>query len=115
MRKGERAVVSDLSFTLNKGETLCIAGESGSGKSMTALAIMGLLPQPAARISEGSIKLGSTEIANLPERQMRDIRGDRIAMIFQEPMTSLNPVLSIGRQLIETIETHTRLIKKRSA
>ncbi|KRB21430.1 ABC transporter ATP-binding protein [Mesorhizobium sp. Root172] len=106
---GGREVVSDLSFTLARGETLCIAGESGSGKSMTALAIMQLLPQPAARISSGTIRLGETELTDLDERQMRRIRGDRIAMIFQEPMTSLNPVLSIGRQLTESIEAHTSL------
>ena len=93
---GEREVVSDLSFSLARGETLCIAGESGSGKSMTALAIMQLLPQPAARISAGRIRLGDIDLASLGESQMRRIRGDRIAMIFQEPMTSLNPVLSIG-------------------
>src|SRR5438445_5600110 len=88
---GDREVVSNLSLTLSRGETLCIAGESGSGKSMTALAIMQLLPQPAARISSGTIRLGDTQLTALDERQMRLIRGDRIAMIFQEPMTSLNP------------------------
>jgi peptide/nickel transport system ATP-binding protein len=104
--EGEREVVSDLSFDLHRGEILCIAGESGSGKSMTSLAIMGLLPQPAARVAAGSIRLGDVDLATLPERQMRRVRGDRVAMIFQEPMTSLNPVLSIGRQLIEAIEAH---------
>ncbi|ESZ00765.1 ABC transporter ATP-binding protein [Mesorhizobium sp. LNHC209A00] len=107
--EGAREVVSDLSLTLKRGETLCIAGESGSGKSMTALAIMQLLPQPAARISAGTIHLGATELTALDDRRMRRIRGDRIAMIFQEPMTSLNPVLSIGRQLTESIEAHTSL------
>ncbi|WP_404925859.1 ABC transporter ATP-binding protein [Mesorhizobium sp. ORM16] len=109
---GERDVVSNLSLTLSRGDTLCIAGESGSGKSMTALAIMQLLPQPAARISSGTIRLlggdaGDTDLTALDERRMRRIRGDRVAMIFQEPMTSLNPVLSIGRQLTESIEAHT--------
>ncbi|RWC89720.1 MAG: ABC transporter ATP-binding protein [Mesorhizobium sp.] len=107
--EGSRDVVSNLSLTLERGETLCIAGESGSGKSMTALAIMQLLPQPAARISAGTIRLADTELTTLDERRMRRIRGDRIAMIFQEPMTSLNPVLSIGRQLTESIEAHTSL------
>ncbi|TPK30822.1 ABC transporter ATP-binding protein [Mesorhizobium sp. B2-5-4] len=107
--EGFREVVSNLSLTLSRGETLCIAGESGSGKSMTALAIMQLLPQPAARISAGTVHLGETELTALDERRMRRIRGDRIAMIFQEPMTSLNPVLSIGRQLTESIEAHTSL------
>ncbi|WP_292576882.1 ABC transporter ATP-binding protein [Mesorhizobium sp. 65-26] len=109
---GEREVVSNLSLTLGRGETLCIAGESGSGKSMTALAIMQLLPKPAARIAAGTIRLRDAErndvdLTTLDERRMRRIRGDRIAMIFQEPMTSLNPVLSIGRQLTESIEVHT--------
>jgi peptide/nickel transport system ATP-binding protein len=106
---GEREVVCDLSFTLRRGETLCIAGESGSGKSMASLAIMRLLPEPAARIAAGSIMLGNIDLAKLDERRMRTVRGNRIAMIFQEPMTSLNPVLSIGRQLVEAIETHTGL------
>ncbi len=109
---GEREVVSDLSFSLARGETLCIAGESGSGKSMTSLAVMGLLPQPAARLSRGSIRLDGTDLAALPESGMRRIRGDRIAMIFQEPMTSLNPVLSVGRQIIEAIEVHTPLSRR---
>ncbi|MET0219525.1 MAG: ABC transporter ATP-binding protein, partial [Tardiphaga sp.] len=101
-----RAVVSDLSFELRRGETLCLAGESGSGKSMTALALMGLLPKPGARLAGGSIRLGGTEISGLGEGRMREIRGDRIAMIFQEPMTSLNPVLTIGRQVTEAIQAH---------
>ena len=106
---GEREVVSNLSFSLSRGETLCIAGELGSGKSMTSLAIMGLLPQPAARLSSGSIHMENLDLAKLPESRMRRFRGDRIAMIFQEPMTSLNPVLPIGRQIIEAIEVHTPL------
>jgi peptide/nickel transport system ATP-binding protein len=104
--RSRRAVVSDLSFDLRRGETLCLAGESGSGKSMTALALIGLLPKPGARLAGGSIRLGNMEIAGLGERPMREIRGDRIAMTFQEPMTSLNPVLTIGRQLTEAIRAH---------
>ena len=105
---GDRArpVVSDLSFSLRRGEILALAGESGSGKSMTSLAIMGLLPRPAARIGSGSIRLGDLDLATLGEGRMRHVRGNRIAMIFQEPMTSLNPVLTIGRQLIEAIQAH---------
>ena len=106
---GDTPLVEGLTFDLRRGETLCIAGESGSGKSITSLAIMGLLPQPAVRISGGSILFGGRDLATLDEAAMRRIRGDRIAMIFQEPMTSLNPVLSIGRQLIEAIEAHTSL------
>ena len=109
---GEREVVCGLSFSVARGETLCIAGESGSGKSMTSLAVMGLLPRPAARLTSGSIRLDGLDLAGLPESRMRHIRGDRIAMIFQEPMTSLNPVLSIGRQIIEAIEVHTPLSRR---
>ncbi|WP_152046874.1 ABC transporter ATP-binding protein [Aureimonas psammosilenae] len=101
-----RALVSDLSFELRSGETLCIAGESGSGKSLTSLAIMGLLPTPGPVVSGGSIRLGSDDLTTLSEREMRRVRGDRIAMIFQEPMTSLNPVLTVGRQVTEAIEAH---------
>ncbi|MBB3998880.1 ABC transporter ATP-binding protein [Aureimonas pseudogalii] len=105
-REGRRSVVRDLSFDLARGETLCIAGESGSGKSMTSLAILGLLPKPAARVAAGSVRLGMQELVGLDEAAMRAIRGDRIAMIFQEPMTSLNPVLTVGRQLTEAIRAH---------
>ncbi len=106
---GPRPVVSGLSFELRRGETLALAGESGSGKSMTSLAIMGLLPRPAAKISEGSVMLGDLDLVRLGEGRMRQIRGSRIAMIFQEPMTSLNPVLTIGRQLTEAIQAHEPL------
>lgn len=102
---GARPLVRNLSFALRRGETLAIAGESGSGKSITSLAIMGLLP-PNVSVTEGSVTLGSTTLTDLPERQMRALRGDRIAMIFQEPMTSLNPVMSIGAQLTEAIRAH---------
>ena len=103
---GLKPLVEDLSFTLNRGETLAIAGESGSGKSITSLAIMGLLPPPAVRVTAGSIRLGTTDLTAASEAQMRAVRGDRIAMIFQEPMTSLNPVLTIGTQLAEAVRAH---------
>lgn len=102
---GPIALIHDLSFDLALGETLCIAGESGSGKSITSLAIMGLLPHGVA-VTGGSIRLNGDELTGLSDRRMRRIRGDRIAMIFQEPMTSLNPVLTIGTQLAEAIRTH---------
>ena len=111
---GYLPLVEDLSLELARGETLCIAGESGSGKSLTSLAIMGLLPQPAVRVVAGSIRFGGNDLTELPERAMRSIRGKNIAMIFQEPMTSLNPVLSIGKQLIEAITTHTDLSRKQA-
>jgi peptide/nickel transport system ATP-binding protein len=109
--EGSRAVVDDLSFDLAPGETLCIAGESGSGKSMTALSIMRLLPEPNARIGGGAVLLGGRDLAGLSEPEMRKVRGGDIAMIFQEPMTSLNPVLSIGRQLTEAIRAHREIGK----
>ena len=102
---GPKPLVSGLSFTLARGETLCIAGESGSGKSITSLAVMGLLP-PGVKVASGRIELAGEDLTRLPERRMRAIRGDRIAMIFQEPMTSLNPVLTIGNQLAEAIRAH---------
>jgi peptide/nickel transport system ATP-binding protein len=106
---GDRPLVENLSFTLRRGETLAIAGESGSGKSITALAIMGLLPPPAVRVTAGSINIGNIDLTTLPEAQLRSLRGSRMAMIFQEPMTSLNPVLSIGTQLTEAIRAHTNV------
>jgi peptide/nickel transport system ATP-binding protein len=104
---GLKPLVQSLSFILRAGETLAIAGESGSGKSITSLAIMGLLPPPAVQVTGGSVHLGETDLTTLPEPQMRALRGDRIAMIFQEPMTSLNPVLTVGTQLTEAIRAHT--------
>ncbi|MBK8438466.1 MAG: ABC transporter ATP-binding protein [Rhodobacter sp.] len=105
-------LVRDLSFALRRGETLCIAGESGSGKSITALAVMGLLPPPAVRVTGGRIALGPVVLTDLPESQMRSIRGDRIAMIFQEPMTSLNPVMTVGSQLAEAIRAHETVSRR---
>ncbi len=104
--EGRRHVLKDVSFDLNPGETLCIAGESGSGKSVTSLSIMQLLPKASLQIASGSIKLADRELTNLSNRAMRSVRGGDIAMVFQEPMTSLNPVLSIGTQLIEAIREH---------
>ncbi len=103
--EGLRPILEDVSFSLAAGETLCLAGESGSGKSLTALAIMRLLSS-SLRQRGGSIKLAGRELTTLPERTMRQIRGGNLAMIFQEPMTSLNPVMTIGAQLSEAIRTH---------
>ncbi len=109
---GLAPLVSDISFDLARGETLAIAGESGSGKSITSLAIMGLLPPPAVRVTGGQIALEDRVLTTLPEGQMRLLRGNRIAMIFQEPMTSLNPVMTVGTQLIEAIRAHAPLSRK---
>jgi ABC-type glutathione transport system ATPase component len=102
---GETPVVEDLTFHIDRGETLALVGESGSGKSITALAVMALLPR-RARLAGGSIHLGSTELSTLNGPSMRQIRGARIGMIFQEPMTSLTPVLTIGRQMTEALVVH---------
>ncbi|MEO9773436.1 ABC transporter ATP-binding protein [Roseibium sp.] len=106
---GRKTVVRSLSFDLKRGETLCIAGESGSGKSMTALSVMRLLAEPMARLSGGEILFQGQDLASLGEGRLRQIRGGDIAMIFQEPMTSLNPVLTIGRQLREAILAHQQV------
>ncbi|GAB5506389.1 MAG: ABC transporter ATP-binding protein [Rhizobiaceae bacterium] len=119
VEKGLLAAVDDISFKLKQGETLGIVGESGCGKSMTALAIMGLLPRPIGRISQGSITLdGVGELTRMREGSMKQVRGNHISMIFQEPMTSLNPVFTVGFQISEAIRTHERLsgeaVKKRA-
>jgi peptide/nickel transport system ATP-binding protein/oligopeptide transport system ATP-binding protein len=103
---GELTAVEDLCFSLEKGEILGIAGESGSGKTVTALAVMGLLPRPGGRVSAGSIVFEGQDLLALPARRMRRLRGPGIAMVFQEPMTSLNPVFTIGEQIMETIRAH---------
>ncbi len=105
-------LINQISFDLRRGETLAIAGESGSGKSITSLAIMGLLPPPAVRITSGAIALGDQVLSALPEAEMRLVRGNRVAMIFQEPMTSLNPMMSVGAQLIEAIRAHSSLSRQ---
>ena len=105
---GPRTVLDGVGFDLYEGETLCIAGESGSGKSITALSLMGLLPEGAA-VTAGEAWLGGKNLFALPEREMLKVRGGEIAMIFQEPMTSLNPVMSIGTQLVEALRAHRDL------
>ena len=107
--RGEVNAIEDVSFSLGAGEILGIVGESGSGKSVTALSIMGLLPSPPARIAAGEVRFEGRRLTGLSERQMQPIRGPGIGMIFQEPMTSLNPVFSIGEQIMETIRAHERL------
>lgn len=110
---GELLVVNDISFNVHAGESYVLLGESGSGKSMTALSIMRLLP-PAASISGGQILLGEQNLRTLPELEMRRIRGNRIAMIFQEPMTALNPVMTVGRQIDEGIQLHRGFNRKQA-
>ena len=107
--RGEITAIEEVSFSLKEGEILGIVGESGSGKSVTALTIMGLLPTPPARIAAGKVMFQGKELTKLSSREMQRIRGPGIAMIFQEPMTSLNPVFSIGDQIMETIKAHENL------
>lgn len=108
---GEVKAVDGVSFSIKKGETLCLVGESGSGKSMTALSIMRLVPRPG-RIIGGEVNYQGRALLKLSEREMRDIRGKEISMVFQEPMTSLNPVFTIGDQIMEAITLHQGLKKK---
>jgi peptide/nickel transport system ATP-binding protein len=105
-RDGVVRAVDGVSFDVLPGETLAIVGESGCGKSVTSMSILRLLPMPPARIVEGKIEFDGVDLLKLPESEMRAIRGNRIAMIFQEPMTSLNPVLTIGRQIAEALVLH---------
>ncbi|MBO9341896.1 MAG: ABC transporter ATP-binding protein [Roseiflexus sp.] len=101
--------VNNVSFHVDRGETLGIVGESGSGKSVTSLSIMRLIPNPPGRIVGGQIIFDGENLLDYTEEEMRHIRGNRIAMIFQDPMTSLNPVLTIGRQITESLELHMKL------
>jgi peptide/nickel transport system ATP-binding protein len=104
--EGLKPVLRNVTLGLESGETLCIAGESGSGKSVTSLAIMGLLPKSSLRVTSGKILLGERDLLKLSNRAMRSVRGGDVAMVFQEPMTSLNPVMSVGAQLTEAIREH---------
>ncbi|MDP9250124.1 MAG: ABC transporter ATP-binding protein, partial [Chloroflexota bacterium] len=108
-REGAVRAVDGVSFSLEKGATLSIVGESGCGKSVTALSLMGLIPKPPAEIVGGSIMFNGRELVGLPEHDLEDIRGRQMAMIFQDPMTSLNPTLTIGTQIMETLERHLKL------
>ena len=105
---GINRAVDGVSFHVNEGETLAIVGESGCGKSVTAMSILRLIPQPPGRVA-GSIRFQGKDLLALPEHDMRDIRGNAISMIFQEPMTSLNPVLTVGRQIGESLRLHQGL------
>jgi oligopeptide/dipeptide ABC transporter ATP-binding protein len=110
-RTSERVVhaVDGAGYDVRRGETLAVVGESGCGKSVTAMAVLGLLPRPPAEIRGGSIRFHGQELLSLPEASLRALRGNRISMIFQEPMTSLNPVFTIGDQIGEGLRLHRRL------
>ena len=113
--EGEVKAVDGVSFSLEKGITLCLVGESGCGKTVTALSVMGLIPSPPGKIVGGSIRFDQRELAGLNDEEMRSIRGARIGMIFQEPMTSLNPVFTVGFQIAEALLVHKRCPDKKTA
>src|SRR5580765_3420162 len=113
-REGVVRAVDGVSFTVEPGKTLGIVGESGCGKSVTALSIMSLLPPPPAKIVGGSVSFEGFDLAKLSERDLEDVRGNEIAMIFQDPMTSLNPTLKIGTQIMETMARHLGLDRKQA-
>ncbi|HYP22071.1 MAG TPA: ABC transporter ATP-binding protein [Actinomycetota bacterium] len=106
MRRATINAVNGISFDLDAGETLAIVGESGCGKSVSSLAILGILPKPAGKITGGEVRFADVDLVGLPDSKLREIRGRDIAMIFQDPMTSLNPVLRVGRQITETLRKH---------
>jgi peptide/nickel transport system ATP-binding protein len=111
-RDGVVRAVDGVSFSVAPGETLAVVGESGCGKSVTSLSVLRLIASPPGRIVDGSIRFAGQDLLELSERRMRDIRGNEISMIFQEPMTSLNPVLRIGSQITETLTLHRGLSKE---
>ena len=111
-RAGLAKAVDGVSFSLDRGRTLAIVGESGCGKSVTALSLMRLVADPPGRIVGGSVRLDGVDLLGLDETAMRGIRGNQISMIFQEPMTSLNPVMTIGRQISEALLLHQGMSKK---
>jgi oligopeptide/dipeptide ABC transporter ATP-binding protein len=110
-RRGDARAVNGLGYTLEPGETLAVVGESGSGKSVASLALLGLLPTPPA-VVEGSVRLRGRELLGLSERALRSVRGGEISIVFQDPMTSLNPVLTVGAQVAEALREHAGLSRR---
>jgi oligopeptide/dipeptide ABC transporter ATP-binding protein len=113
-REGIVQAVDGVSFSVEKGKTLGIVGESGCGKSVTALSIMGLIPKPPAKIVSGQVLFDGRDLTKLSEGQLQSVRGNEVAMIFQDPMTSLNPTLKIGTQITETIRAHKEVSKQQA-
>ncbi len=109
---GPARAVDGVSFTVARGETVGLVGESGCGKSATALALMGLLPHPAGRVAHGTLRFDGESLLSLSEKRRRDLRGNRLAMVFQEPMTALNPVMVAGEQVAEVLRRHRGLNRK---
>jgi len=111
---GTIKAVDDISFRIREGETVCIVGESGCGKSITAMSIMGLIEGPHGKIAGGQIRFGDKDLLKISKEEMRRIRGNEISMIFQEPMSSLNPVITIGKQIMEPLMLHQQMTKKQA-
>lgn len=109
---GALPAVQEVSFSIKPGETLGVVGESGCGKSMTALSLMQLIPSPPGKITAGEIMYKGEDLLKKSPKEMRDIRGKEISMIFQEPMTSLNPVITVGKQIMEAVLTHEKMSKQ---
>jgi ABC-type microcin C transport system duplicated ATPase subunit YejF len=103
--------VNNVSFAIDRGQTLGLVGESGSGKSVTSLAILGLIPSPPGKITSGEILFEGKDLLKMTSSELRSVRGNDISMIFQEPMTSLNPVFKVGAQISESLVLHRRLNK----
>jgi len=112
LREGRVDVVRGISFQLKEGETLALVGESGCGKTMAALSVMRLLPDPPARVTGGEVLLAGKDISAVPEHEMRSLRGDAVSMVFQEPLTSLDPVFTVGDQIVEAITAHRKLHRR---
>src|ERR1700732_3527813 len=108
-RSGVIRAVNDVSFSLSRGETLGIVGESGSGKSVTCYSLLGLIPKPPGKIISGHANFGGVDLLNCPEKTLRQIRGKRISMIFQDPMTSLNPYMRVSDQVVEPLLVHEKM------
>lgn len=99
-------LIDDVSFAIQRGKTMCLVGRSGCGKSVTSLAIMGLLPKRAATVRQGAVRFNGRDLLDLPDAAIEDLRGNSMAMIFQEPMTSLNPAFTVGHQVAEAVRRH---------
>ncbi len=112
--KGIARAINGVSFSIEEGETVGLVGESGSGKSVSALSVLGLVPSPPGKIMSGSIKLSGRDLIGLPESEYRKIRGSEISMIFQEPMTALNPVFKVGTQMVDVLCQHQKLSRSQA-